>query len=46
MKKKIKLDKEEQQIFEDFENGNLNRISNLKKEKQELENAARHPVVR
>ncbi len=46
MKKKIKLDKEEQQILEDFENGNLNRISNLKKEKQELENAARQTLLK
>ena len=40
MKKKIKLDKEEEQILQDFEKGAFKRVSSLKKEKQELEMAA------
>ncbi len=44
MKKKPKLDKEERRILSDFENSEFKRISNFKKEKQELENAARRTL--
>ena len=46
MKKNFKLDKEEQQILKDFENGKFKRIPNLKKEKKELENAARQTLLK
>ena len=46
MKKNSKLDKEEQQILKDFENGEFERIPNLKKEKKELENAARQTLLK
>ena len=46
MKKNIRLDKEEKQILKDFENGEFKRISNLKKEKQELEHAARQTLIK
>jgi len=46
MKKNIRLDKEEKQILEDFENGEFKRIPNLKKEKQELEHAARQTLLK
>ncbi len=46
MKKKIKLDKEEQQILQDFERGEFKRISNFQKEKQELEKAARRTFLK
>ena len=46
MKKNFKLDKEEQQILEDFDNGDFRRIPNLKKEKKELENAARQTLLK
>jgi predicted DNA binding CopG/RHH family protein len=46
MKKKIKLDKEEQQILKDFERGEFKPISNLQKEKEELEEAARYTFLK
>ncbi|MBL7219915.1 MAG: hypothetical protein ISS69_07370 [Phycisphaerae bacterium] len=46
MKKNFKLDKEEQQILKDFENGAFKKISNLKREKKELENAARQTLLK
>jgi len=46
MKKNIKLDKEEKQILKDFENGEFKRIPNLKKEKKELEHAARQTLLK
>jgi len=46
MKKNLRLDKEEQQILEDFENGEFKRIPNLKKEKRELEHAARQALLK
>jgi predicted DNA binding CopG/RHH family protein len=46
MSKKIKLAKEEQQILEDFENGKFKRIPGFKKEKQELEHAARQTLLK
>ena len=46
MKKNIKLDKEERQILKDFENGEFKRIPNLKKEKLELEQAARQTLLK
>jgi len=46
MKKKIKLDKEEQQILQDFERGEFKPISNFQKEKKELEEAARHTFLK
>ena len=44
MKKDIKLDKEEKQILKDFENGEFKRVPNFRKEKQDLENAARQTL--
>ena len=46
MKKNIQLDKEEQQILKDFENGEFKSIPSLKKEKQELEDAARQTLLK
>ena len=46
MKKNLKLDKEEQKILDDFENGEFEKIPNLKKEKNELENAARQTLLK
>ena len=46
MKKNVKLDKEERQILKDFENGEFKRIPNLKKEKKELEHAARQTLLK
>jgi predicted DNA binding CopG/RHH family protein len=46
MKKEITLDKEEKQILQDFENGAFKRVSNLKKEKQDLEEAARRTLLK
>jgi len=46
MKNNMKLDKEEKQILKDFENGEFKRIPNLKKEKQELEHAARQTLLK
>ena len=46
MKRNIKLDKEERQILKDFENGEFKRIPNLKKEKLELEHAARQTLLK
>ena len=46
MKKNVKLDKEERQILKDFENGEFKRIPNLKKEKLELEYAARQTLLK
>ncbi len=39
--KKIKLDKEEQQILRDFERGQFKRVANFRKEKAQLEETAR-----
>ena len=44
MSKKIKLDKEEQQILKDFEKGEFKRVPGFKKEKQDLEQAARQTL--
>lgn len=46
MKKKTTLDKEEQQILDDFEKGEFKRIPNAKKEKKELEDAARQTFLK
>jgi predicted DNA binding CopG/RHH family protein len=46
MKTKIILDKEEQQILKDFERGDFKRVSNFKKEKKELEEAARNTFLK
>jgi len=46
MKKKVMLDKEEKQILQDFDNGAFKRVSNLKKEKQGLEEAARQTLLK
>jgi predicted DNA binding CopG/RHH family protein len=46
MKKKVKLDKEEQQILDDFEKGEFKRLPGLKKEKNELETAARQTLLK
>ena len=42
----MKLDAEEKQILKDFENGEFKRISNLAKEKQELEHAAHQTFLK
>lgn len=44
--KRINLDKEEQQILRDFERGEFKRVSNFRKEKQELEEAARSTFLK
>jgi predicted DNA binding CopG/RHH family protein len=44
--KKIVLDREEQQILKDFQRGDLKRVSNSQKEKQELEEAARSTFLK
>jgi len=46
MKTKTKLDKEEQQILQDFERGEFKRIPNFKKEKEELEDAAHQTLLK
>ncbi len=46
MRKNLRLNKEEQQILKDFENGEFKRIPNLKKEKLELEYAARQTLLK
>ena len=46
MKEKVMLDKEEKQILQDFDNGAFKRVSNLKKEKQGLEEAARQTLLK
>ena len=46
MKNNMKLDKEEKQILKDFVNGEFKRIPNLKKEKLELEHAARQTLLK
>ena len=46
MKTKLKLNKEEQQILQDFEKGEFRRIPNFKKEKKELEDAARQTFLK
>lgn len=43
-KNKKDLDQEELQILEDFERGEFERISNFKKEKNELEEAAQNTL--
>ncbi|MFW6054755.1 MAG: CopG family antitoxin [Thermodesulfobacteriota bacterium] len=43
-KNKKDLDKEELQILEDFERGEFESISNFKKEKKELEQAAQNTL--
>jgi predicted DNA binding CopG/RHH family protein len=40
--KKMKLDKEEEEILRDFERGELKSVSNFQKEKKDLEEAARN----
>lgn len=44
MKKNLKLDKEESRILKDFENGEFKRVPHFRKEKQDLENAARQTL--
>lgn len=46
MKRKIILDKEEQQILKDFERGDFKRVSNFQKEKKELEEAAHNTFLK
>lgn len=46
MKKNMRLNKEEKQILEDFENGEFKRIPNFRKEKQDLEHAARQTLLK
>ena len=46
MKKKIVLDKEEQQILRDFERGELKSVRNCQKEKKDLEEAARNTFLK
>ncbi len=46
MNKIITLDKAEQQILEDFENGKFIRIPGFRKEKKELEHAARQTLLK
>jgi len=46
MKNLEKLDKEEQQIIDDFEKGRFKQIPNLKKEKLELEGVARQTLLK
>ena len=46
MKKKLKFDKEEIQILEDFERGEFESIRNFRKEKEQLEVAARHTLLK
>ena len=46
MKKKIILDKEEQQILRDFERGELKTVSNFQKQKKDLEEAARNTFLK
>lgn len=46
MKKKIVLDKEEQQILRDFERGDFKSVSNSQKEKKDLEEAARNTFLK
>jgi len=40
----MQFDKEEQQILQDFENGEFRRIRNFEAEKKELEEAARNTL--
>lgn len=44
--KKIQLNEEDQQILKDFESGKLKRIPSFKKEKQDLEHAARQTLLK
>jgi predicted DNA binding CopG/RHH family protein len=44
--KKMKLDKEEEQILRDFERGELKSVSNFQKEKKDLEEAARNTFLK
>ena len=46
MKKQIKLDREEQQILQEFERGEFKSIPNFKKEKKELEVAAHQTLMK
>ena len=46
MKNLEKLDKEEQQIIDDFEKGRFKQIPNLKKDKLELEGVARQTLLK
>ena len=46
MKNLEKLDKEEQQIIDDFEKGKFKQIPKLKKEKQQLEDVARQTLLK
>lgn len=42
--KRLTLDKEELQILQDFERGEFESIRNFRKEKEKLEEAARHTL--
>lgn len=42
--KRLKLDKEELQILQDFDRGEFESIRHYRKEKQKLEEAARHTL--
>jgi predicted DNA binding CopG/RHH family protein len=44
--KKIKLDKEEEQILKDFERGDFKPIASSRKEKKELEEVARRTFIK
>jgi predicted DNA binding CopG/RHH family protein len=44
--KKIKLDKEEEQILNDFERGDFKPIASSRKEKKELEEVARRTFIK
>jgi predicted DNA binding CopG/RHH family protein len=46
MKKRDKLDKKEQQMLDDFEEGKLKRIPNSAREKKDLEDAARQTLLK
>ena len=46
MKKQIKLDREEQQILQEFESGELESSPDLKKEKKELEITAHQTLLK
>ncbi len=46
MTKKLKLDREELEILRDFEREELKRIRNFNKEKRDLEQAARHTLLK
>ncbi|MCE5293774.1 MAG: hypothetical protein LLF94_04080 [Chlamydiales bacterium] len=46
MKRKIKLDKEEQDLLESYEQNELIQVKNVKKEKKSLEKSARKTLTK